>query len=96
MGNLNHQFCNYKGTVFFTLEYRIGDKQQICISECIKTSAHIIQMQGIVATGLAWSLKIWCINKGGPLFVAVFQPLQTVMVAILAAIFLGDQLYTGG
>ncbi|GJM99770.1 hypothetical protein PR202_ga16900 [Eleusine coracana subsp. coracana] len=30
---------------------------------------------GIVATGLAWSLKIWCINKGGPLFVAVFRPL---------------------
>ncbi|TVU11216.1 hypothetical protein EJB05_44789, partial [Eragrostis curvula] len=51
---------------------------------------------GVVATGLAWSLKIWCINKGGPLFVAVFQPLQTVMVAIMAAIFLGDQLYTGG
>ncbi|TVU42706.1 hypothetical protein EJB05_09127, partial [Eragrostis curvula] len=51
---------------------------------------------GVVATGLAWSLKIWCINKGGPLFVAVFQPLQSVMVAIMAAIFLGDQLYTGG
>nr|CAB3470205.1 unnamed protein product [Digitaria exilis] len=51
---------------------------------------------GIVATGLAWSLKIWCINKGGPLFVAVFQPLQTVMVAIMAAVFLGDQLYSGG
>ncbi|OEL22564.1 hypothetical protein BAE44_0016415 [Dichanthelium oligosanthes] len=39
---------------------------------------------------------IWCINKGGPLFVSVFQPLQTVMVAIMAAIFLGDKLYTGG
>ncbi|CAL5053048.1 unnamed protein product [Urochloa decumbens] len=51
---------------------------------------------GIVATGLAWSLKIWCINKGGPLFVAVFQPLQSVMVAIMAAFFLSDQLYTGG
>nr|CAB3467685.1 unnamed protein product [Digitaria exilis] len=51
---------------------------------------------GIVATGLAWSLKMWCINKGGPLFVAVFQPLQTVMVAIMAAVFLGDQLYSGG
>lgn len=56
----------------------------------------LIQMQGVVATGLAWSLKILCINKGGPLFVAVFQPLQTVMVAIMAAVFLGDQLYIGG
>ncbi|CAD6338860.1 unnamed protein product [Miscanthus lutarioriparius] len=68
-----------------------------CGSERLFVSIIIISIhQGIVATGLAWSLKIWCINKGGPLFIAVFQPLQTVMVAILAAIFLGDQLYTGG
>ncbi|CAN6201576.1 unnamed protein product [Urochloa humidicola] len=51
---------------------------------------------GIVVLGLAWYIMIWCINKGGPLFVSVFQPLQTVMVAIMAAIFLGNRLYTGG
>ncbi|KAJ1260333.1 hypothetical protein BS78_10G224200 [Paspalum vaginatum] len=51
---------------------------------------------GIVVLSIAWNIKVWCINKAGPHFVAVFQPLQTVLVAIMAAIFLGDRLYTGG
>uniref|UniRef100_A0A0D9XBU4 WAT1-related protein n=1 Tax=Leersia perrieri TaxID=77586 RepID=A0A0D9XBU4_9ORYZ len=51
---------------------------------------------GLVASGLALSLQIWCIDRGGALFTAIFQPVQTVMVAILAAVILGDQLYTGG
>ncbi|KAK1661210.1 hypothetical protein QYE76_049369 [Lolium multiflorum] len=51
---------------------------------------------GLVASGVAFALQIWCIDRGGPLFTAVFQPVQTVAVAIMAAIILGDQLYTGG
>ncbi|CAI0400623.1 unnamed protein product [Linum tenue] len=51
---------------------------------------------GIVASGIVISLQTWCIQKGGPVFVAVFQPLQTVLVAIMAALILGDQLYSGG
>ncbi|KAJ4781708.1 WAT1-related protein [Rhynchospora pubera] len=51
---------------------------------------------GLVASGLSLSLHIWCIDKGGPLFTAVFQPVQTVMVAVMAALILGDQLYSGG
>jgi hypothetical protein len=42
------------------------------------------------------SLQIWCIDRGGALFTAIFQPVQTVMVAILASVILGDELYTGG
>ncbi|CAM0913927.1 unnamed protein product [Alopecurus aequalis] len=51
---------------------------------------------GVVHAGVAFALQIWCIQKGGPLFTAIFQPVQTVLVAVMAAIFLGDQLYTGG
>ncbi|CAN6231517.1 unnamed protein product [Urochloa humidicola] len=51
---------------------------------------------GLVASGVALSLQIWCIDRGGALFTAIFQPVQTVMVAIMAAIMLGDELYTGG
>ncbi|XP_072984806.1 auxin-induced protein 5NG4-like [Typha latifolia] len=51
---------------------------------------------GFVASGVAFTLQTWCIDRGGPLFTAVFQPVQTVIVAIMAAIILGDQLYTGG
>ena len=61
------------------------------------TSAMIICIvQGIIASGLVISLQTWCIHKGGPVCVAVFQPVQTVLVAILAALFLGDKLYSGG
>lgn len=56
----------------------------------------IIYVQGIVASGLVISLQTWCIAKGGPVCVAVFQPVQTILVAIMAAMFLGDQLYSGG
>lgn len=51
---------------------------------------------GLVASGVALSLQIWCIDRGGALFTAIFQPVQTVMVAIMAAVMLGDELYTGG
>ncbi|CAN1266921.1 WAT1-related protein At3g18200 [Linum perenne] len=51
---------------------------------------------GIVASGIVISLQTWCIQKGGPVFVAVFQPLSTILVAIMAALILGDQLYSGG
>ncbi|XP_050232346.1 WAT1-related protein At3g18200 [Mercurialis annua] len=50
---------------------------------------------GIVASGIVISLQTWCIQKGGPVFVAVFQPLQTLLVAIMAFVILGDQLYSG-
>lgn len=51
---------------------------------------------GLVASGISFSLQIWCIDRGGPLFVAVFQPVQTVLVAIMAYLILGDQLFCGG
>ncbi|KAJ7975174.1 WAT1-related protein [Quillaja saponaria] len=51
---------------------------------------------GIVASGIVISLQTWCIQKGGPVFVAVFQPMQTFLVAVMAALILGDQLYSGG
>ncbi|URE12643.1 EamA-like transporter family [Musa troglodytarum] len=51
---------------------------------------------GLVASGISFSPQIWCIDRGGPLFVAVFQPVQTVVVALMAAVILGDQLYSGG
>ncbi|KAE8665005.1 Protein WALLS ARE THIN 1 [Hibiscus syriacus] len=50
---------------------------------------------GVVASGIVFSLQTWCIHKGGPVFVAVFQPLQTLLVAFMAFVILGDKLYSG-
>ncbi|XP_019457740.1 PREDICTED: WAT1-related protein At3g18200-like [Lupinus angustifolius] len=51
---------------------------------------------GVISSGIVIYLQTWCIQKGGPVFVAVFQPLQTFIVAIMAALILGDKLYSGG
>ncbi|GAA0168653.1 hypothetical protein LIER_40609 [Lithospermum erythrorhizon] len=55
-----------------------------------------IAYAGIVASGVIIALQIWCIHNGGPVYVAVFQPLQTVLVAIASYLIFGDQIYTGG
>lgn len=53
-------------------------------------------MQGFIASGVAFAVQIWCIDRGGPVFVAVYQPVQTLVVAIMASIALGEQFYLGG
>jgi drug/metabolite transporter (DMT)-like permease len=55
-----------------------------------------MMMQGFVASGIAFSVQIWCIDRGGPVFVAVYQPVQTIAVAVMASIILGEQFYLGG
>ncbi|PKI48348.1 WAT1-related protein At3g18200 [Punica granatum] len=50
---------------------------------------------GVVSSGFVIYLQTWCIHKGGPVFVAAFQPVQTVLVAAMATLIFGDQLYSG-
>lgn len=51
---------------------------------------------GLVASGIAFAVQIWCIDRGGPVFVAVYQPVQTLVVAIVASFALGEEFYLGG
>ncbi|KAL1343882.1 hypothetical protein HN51_017816 [Arachis hypogaea] len=51
---------------------------------------------GVVASGIAFAVQIWCIHRGGPVFVAVYQPVQTLVVAVMASLALGEQFYLGG
>ncbi|KAL1309385.1 hypothetical protein HN51_052074 [Arachis hypogaea] len=51
---------------------------------------------GVVASGIAFAVQIWCIDRGGPVFVAVYQPVQTLVVAVMASLALGEQFYLGG
>ncbi|CAK8559998.1 unnamed protein product [Lathyrus sativus] len=50
---------------------------------------------GIMASAVAFCLQAWCIKKRGPLFSAMFSPLGTLIVTVLAALFLHEELYTG-
>jgi hypothetical protein len=52
--------------------------------------------QGLVASGVAFAVQTWCIDRGGPVFVAVYQPVQTLLVAVMASLLLGEQFYLGG
>ncbi|TKY75204.1 WALLS ARE THIN protein 1 [Spatholobus suberectus] len=52
--------------------------------------------KGVVASGIAFAVQIWCIDRGGPVFVAVYQPVQTLVVAIMASVALGEEFYLGG
>ncbi|XBI09913.1 hypothetical protein VPH35_137359 [Triticum aestivum] len=45
---------------------------------------------GFIASGVAFAVQICCIDRGGPVFVAVYQPVQTLVVAIMASITLGE------
>ncbi|EAZ13316.1 hypothetical protein OsJ_03238 [Oryza sativa Japonica Group] len=51
---------------------------------------------GFIASGVAFAVQIWCIDRGGPVFVAVYQPVQTLVVAIMASLTLGESFYLGG
>ncbi|KAF5465971.1 hypothetical protein F2P56_015933 [Juglans regia] len=50
---------------------------------------------GIVVSGLIVFIQLWCTEERGPVFVTVFNPLSTILVAILGYFVLGEKLYMG-
>ncbi|MCO5607267.1 hypothetical protein L7F22_061460 [Adiantum nelumboides] len=50
---------------------------------------------GIVVSCLVFSLQMWCVQKGGAVLTAVYQPAQTIIVAILTFLFLKENFYLG-
>ncbi|KAM6564674.1 hypothetical protein CsatB_024672 [Cannabis sativa] len=56
----------------------------------------ILFYSGLVASGMAFAIQIWVTGKSGPVFVSLYMPLQTLLVAILASIVLGEEFHLGG
>ncbi|MED6172775.1 hypothetical protein PIB30_053058 [Stylosanthes scabra] len=52
--------------------------------------------KGLVTSGLAAAIQIWAIAKAGPVFASIYLPLQTLMVALMASILLGEEFFLGG
>ncbi|XP_042488586.1 WAT1-related protein At1g09380-like [Macadamia integrifolia] len=50
---------------------------------------------GIVGSGIGVGLTSWCIDKRGPLYVSMFNPLVLVIVAIIGWAILSQELYVG-
>ncbi|XP_008813248.1 WAT1-related protein At4g08300-like [Phoenix dactylifera] len=54
-----------------------------------------ILYSGVVCSGLIIFIQLWCTEEKGPVFVTMFNPLSTIMVALLAYFVFGERLYTG-
>jgi hypothetical protein len=52
-------------------------------------------LQGLACNGFTVFVQLWCTEKKGPVFVTMFNPLSTIMVAILAYFIFGQNLYCG-
>ncbi|XP_073157907.1 WAT1-related protein At4g30420 isoform X2 [Henckelia pumila] len=50
---------------------------------------------GGIASAVTFFAQAWCISRRGPLFSAMFNPLGTVVVTVLACVFLHEELYIG-
>ncbi|CAF1712039.1 unnamed protein product [Brassica oleracea var. botrytis] len=50
---------------------------------------------GVGASALSFTVQAWAISKRGPVFSALFNPLCTVIVTILAALFFQEEIYIG-
>ncbi|XP_052188853.1 uncharacterized protein LOC127799143 [Diospyros lotus] len=50
---------------------------------------------GIVISGLVIFIQLWCTEEKGPVFVTMFNPLSTILVAVLAYFVFGEKLFTG-
>ncbi|KAL6194800.1 PREDICTED: WAT1-related protein At4g08300-like [Fragaria vesca subsp. vesca] len=50
---------------------------------------------GVVCSGLIIFIQLWCTEEKGPVFVTMFNPVSTILVAILAYFVLGERLYIG-
>ncbi|KAG6668668.1 hypothetical protein I3843_01G179100 [Carya illinoinensis] len=49
----------------------------------------------IAVSGLIVFIQLWCTEERGPVFVTMFNPLSTILVAILGYFVLGEKLYMG-
>ncbi|KAL0456434.1 UNVERIFIED_CONTAM: WAT1-related protein [Sesamum latifolium] len=61
-------------------------------SSCSWSLWLILQGLGAAVTYLG---QLWCVERRGPLFSAMFQPLSTVIVTLFACIFQHEELYMG-
>ncbi|XP_041001714.1 WAT1-related protein At1g43650-like [Juglans microcarpa x Juglans regia] len=50
---------------------------------------------GVVVSGLIIFVQLWCMEERGPVFVTMFNPLSTILVAIVGYLVLGERLYMG-
>ncbi|KAG6406806.1 hypothetical protein SASPL_134417 [Salvia splendens] len=54
-----------------------------------------VAFSGIMGSALMYSMVAWCVERRGPLFVSIFQPLMLMIVALGGSLFLEEKLHLG-
>jgi hypothetical protein len=52
-------------------------------------------LQGFVVTGVSFYLQAWCIEKRGPVFLAMSNPLGLLLTIFCSSFFLGEIVHLG-
>ncbi|CAH8385801.1 unnamed protein product [Eruca vesicaria subsp. sativa] len=59
----------------------------------IKLFARIFS--GIMISGMAFAVIVWCVDANGPVFVSMFRPVRLVVVVIVASLILQEPIHSG-
>ncbi|XP_010550438.1 PREDICTED: WAT1-related protein At3g53210 [Tarenaya hassleriana] len=87
--------CLFAVLQFFGIAlYFESDSDAWKISSPAEVSA--LLYSGLVASAMVFAIQIWVVNRGGPLFVSAYLPLQTLLAAFMAAVALGERFSIGG
>ncbi|KAA8536507.1 hypothetical protein F0562_028985 [Nyssa sinensis] len=66
----------------------------LVVCSCFSCAVWLI-IQGILASGLMYTLTAWCVRMRGPLFASIFSPLMLILVAIAGSLVLDEKLHLG-
>ncbi|XP_057795549.1 WAT1-related protein At1g43650-like isoform X2 [Salvia miltiorrhiza] len=63
----------------------------------LRWDIHLLSVaySGVIVSGMSYGLQAWVIEKKGPVFTAIFNPLALVISAFLSAFFLNEALHWG-
>ncbi|RWR73474.1 WAT1-related-like protein [Cinnamomum micranthum f. kanehirae] len=81
--------------LFTTVRGLISSKTEACPSQDLWVGPFGPHLQGILNFGLATYLIFLVVRKKGPVFSSAFQPLGSIMVAIMDLLILGQSLHLG-
>ncbi|KAI6678629.1 hypothetical protein NL676_039425 [Syzygium grande] len=91
--------CQYTSTALMTFMASI---QAVVYALCRerdwsqwKLGWNIRLLNGVVSSGLCYTLMAWCIRVRGPVFVSAFNPLMLVIVALAGSLVLDEKLNLG-
>ncbi|XP_021618970.1 WAT1-related protein At1g25270 isoform X2 [Manihot esculenta] len=95
--------CYYSNTALMSL---MGSIQCVALSLCMDRNWNqwklgwnlrllTVAYSGIVTSGLVVTLIAWCVSMRGPVFVASFNPLSLVLIAIAGSLLLEEKLHLG-